>query len=47
MEGVGGFKVVRAEGEMELLLADVVGLGMVPEPGQLQLEVALFVRGSS
>ena len=43
MESVGGGVVVRPEGQVELLLADVVGLGVVPQPGQLQLEGRLIV----
>ena len=38
MEGVGGFEIVCPEGQMELLLPDVIGIPMILEPGQFQFE---------
>ena len=43
MLGVGGSVVVRAEREMELLVAEVVGLGAVAEPGEFHFEIGLGV----
>ena len=40
---VGGLKVLRPQGQMELTLAQIVLLGMVPQPGQLQPEIRFFV----
>ena len=36
-------KPVCAEGQMELLLSQVIGLGSIPQPGQLQPESGLSV----
>ena len=41
--GVEGIVVLGTEGEVELLVAKVVGFGAVAEPGELKLEVALMV----
>ena len=41
--GVEGGVVLGAEGEVELLVAEVVGFGAVAEPGELEEEVALAV----
>ena len=40
---VGGLKILRPQGQVEFALAQVVLLGMVPQPGQLQTEVRLAV----
>ena len=39
MQGVRRREVVRAEGQMEFALAKVVFLGVVAQPGQLQLKI--------
>ena len=36
MEAVGGVDVVGLEGQVELVVPQVVGLGAVPQPGELQ-----------
>ena len=38
MLGFGGVKVGHGEGQVEFPLAQVIGLGMIPQPGQLQTE---------
>ena len=38
MQGVGGFKVLGLEGQMEFQFAQVILLGMTLQPGQFQLE---------
>ena len=40
---VGGGVVIYSEGQVELALAQVVLLGVIPHPGQLQLEVGDLV----
>ena len=41
--GVEGIVVLGTEGEVELLVAEVVGFGAVAEPGEFELEIALMV----
>ena len=41
--GVEGIVVLGAEGEVEFLVAEVVGFGAVAEPGEFELEIALMV----
>ena len=43
VELVGGIKVVGAKCQMELTLAQIIGLGMILQPGQLQLKAALGI----
>ena len=40
---MGRLKILRPQGQMELALAQIVLLGMIPQPGQLQPEVRLAV----
>ena len=40
---VGGLKILRPEGQVEFAFAQIVGLGVVLEPGELQLEIRLLV----
>ena len=39
---VQGVKLVGEEGQVELIIPQVVGLGAVPQPGQLQPEGTVF-----
>lgn len=43
MQTVGSFEVVRAEGQMELALTQIIGLGVVFQPGQFQFKIALVI----
>ena len=43
MQCMRGLEIVRAEGKMKFLFADVVGLGMVAKPGELKLKLAFIV----
>ena len=43
MQTVGSFEVIRAEGQMELALAQIIGLGMILQPSQFQLKIALVI----
>ena len=41
---MGGFVVIRLEGQVELALAQVVSAGVVAQPGELQLKAAFGIR---
>ena len=43
MQTVGSFEVVRAEGQMELALTQIVGLRVAFQPGQFQFKIALVI----
>ena len=43
MELVGGIEVFGFKGQMEFAFTQIIALRMVFQPGQLQLEAALFI----
>ena len=43
MAGVDGVVIVHPQGQMVFQLAQIVGLGPVPQPGQLQLKARFTV----